>query len=77
MKTNLTLKLDANLIREAKVLAAKQGTSVSRLLTDQLEALIRRDKVYERAKRRALTRLERGFNLGWTPPASRDELHER
>ena len=77
MKTNLTLKLDADLIREAKVLAAKQGTSVSRLLTDQLETLVRRDKVYERAKRRALTRLERGFNLGWTPPASRDELHER
>ncbi len=77
MKTNLTLKLDADLIREAKVLAAKQGTSVSRLLADQLETLVRRDKVYERAKRRALTRLERGFNLGWTPPASRDELHER
>ena len=76
MKTNLTLKLDANLIREAKVLAAKQGTSVSRLLTEQLETLIRRDKVYERAKHRALTRLERGFNLGGTP-ASRDELHER
>lgn len=77
MKTNLTLQLDADLIREAKVLAAKQGTSVSRLLTDQLEALVRRDKGYERAKRRALTRLERGFNLGWTPPVSRDELQER
>lgn len=77
MKTNLTLQIDADLIREAKVLAAKQGTSVSRLLTDQLEALVRRDKGYERAKRRALTRLGRGFDLGWTPPVSRDELHER
>ena len=36
MKTNQTLKVDANLIREAKVLAAKQGISISRLLTDQL-----------------------------------------
>ncbi len=76
MKTNLTLKLDANLIRKAKVLAAKQGISVSRLLTDQLETLIRRDKVYERAKRRALARLECGFNLSWTPAVSRDEVHE-
>ena len=58
MKTNQILKVDANLIREAKVLAAKQGISVSRLLTDQLETLIRRDKVYERAKRLALVRLQ-------------------
>lgn len=77
MKTNLTLQLDADLIREAEVLAARQGTSISRLLTGQLETLIQRDKGYERAKRRALTRLERGFDLGWTPPVSRDELHER
>ena len=77
MKTNLTLQLDADLMREAEVLAARQGTSISRLLTEQLEALIRRNKGYERAERRALTRLERGFDLGWTPPVSRDELHER
>lgn len=77
MKTNLTLQLDADLIREAKVLAAKQGTSVSRLLADQLEALVRRDKGYERAKRRALTRMDHGFDIGWTPSVLRGELHER
>ena len=77
MKTNLTLRVDADLIREAKVLAAQRGTSVSRLLAQQLEELVRRDRSYEAAKRRALSRLARGYDLGWTRPASRDELHER
>ena len=77
MKTNITVKIDANLVREAKVLAAKRGTSVSRLLADQLEILIRNDKAYEIAKRRALARLKQGFDLGWTPPTTREELYER
>ena len=77
MRTNLTLKLDTDLIREAKVLAAERGTSVSRLLADELEALVRRDKRYNAAKRRALSRLRRGLDLGWSKPASRDELHAR
>ena len=77
MKINLTLKLDANLVREAKVLAAERGTSVSRLVADELEDLVRRDKTYEAAKRRARCRLERGFDLRWTRPSSRDELHAR
>ncbi len=77
MKTNVTLRIDAELAREAKVLAARLGTSLSRLMADQLVELTRRDREYEVAKRRALARLEAGFDLGWTPPASRGELYER
>lgn len=77
MKTNVTLRVDSLLAREAKVLAARRGTSLSRLMAEQLEDLIRRDRAYEAAKRRALARLDQGFELGWTPPASREELHER
>jgi hypothetical protein len=77
MTTNVTLRLDADLLREARVLAARKGSSVSRLMTDQLEELVREDREYERAQRRALARLDQGFDLRWTPPASRDELHER
>jgi hypothetical protein len=77
MKTNVTLRLDAELLREAKVLAARKGSSVSRLMAEQLEGLVREDREYERAQRRALARLDQGFDLRWTPPASRDELHER
>ena len=77
MKTNITLKVDAELLREAKVFAARRGTSVSKLLAEQLEDLIRRDRAYGAAQRRALARLEEGYDLGWSPPATRDELHER
>jgi hypothetical protein len=77
MKSNVTLRLDSDLLREAKVLAARKGTSVSRLMADQLEALVREDRAYEQAERRALERLKRGFDLRWMPPASRGELHER
>jgi len=77
MRTNITLRLDADLIREAKVLAAQQGTSVSRMLAEQLEELVRREKDYVAAKRRALSRLEKGLDLGWQPVGSRGELHER
>lgn len=77
MKTNVTLRLDADLLQDAKVLAARRGTSVSRLMADQMEELVRRERDYERARRRAVARLEQGFDLDWTPAATRDELHER
>jgi hypothetical protein len=76
VRTNITLSLDSNLIREAKVLAARRGTSVSGLLSEHLEELVRQETDYEAACRRALGRLDRGFDLEWTH-SSRDELHER
>ena len=77
MKTNVTLKVDADLLREARVIAAEEGRSVSALLTDRLESLVRDRKAFDRARRRALARLREGLDLRWTPPRSRDELHER
>lgn len=76
MKRNITLRLDEDLLREAKVLAANLDTSVSRLLAEMIEARIKNEKGYARARRRALRRLHRGYDLGWRPLA-RDELHER
>ena len=77
MKSNLTLKVDTELVKETKVLAARQKTSVSRLLADQLEELVRDDRAYEAARRRALARLDKGYDLGWEKPADRQELHDR
>ena len=77
MKTNVTLKLDADLLREARVVAAQEGRSLSALLTDRLEAIVRARKAYDRAQERALRRLRSGMKLGWKKPASRDALHER
>ncbi len=77
MKRNITLKLDAELLREMRILAAEQGSSVSALLAERLESMVRERRAYERSRRRALARLRQGFELNWKPPRSRDELHER
>jgi len=77
MKTNITLKIDADILREARILAAEEGRSISALLTDRLEAVVRERKAFDKARRRALSRLRDGLDLQWTPPKSRDELHER
>ncbi|HXZ79545.1 MAG TPA: hypothetical protein VEG30_06420 [Terriglobales bacterium] len=77
MKTNITLKLDSDLLREIRILAAQQGTSISALLSSRLEKMVREQRAYDRAKRRALRRLRDGLDLNWKPPRSRDELHER
>ncbi|MGA2903394.1 MAG: DUF6364 family protein [Candidatus Korobacteraceae bacterium] len=77
MKTNITLKIDSDLVREARILAAEEGTSISGLLASQLQQVVRERRRYDQARRRALARLRKGFNLQWTRPGSRDELHER
>ena len=77
MKTNVTLKLDSELLREVKILAAQNGSSISAMLSDSLERLIRDRASYAEARKRAQARLRKGMDLGWTPARSRDELHER
>lgn len=77
MKSNITLKLDTSLLREIRVLAAEEGTSISALLAERLEQIVRERKTYERARKRALARLREGLDLQWTPSRSRDDLHER
>jgi len=77
MKANVTLKLDTALLREIRILAAEQRSSISALLAAKLEEIVHERQRYDRARRRALTRLREGFDLGWTPPTSRAELHER
>ena len=77
MKTNITLKLDSEILRQVRIIAAEEGSSISGLLASKLEELVRHRRSYDRSKRRALARLRKGFDLGWIRPASRDELHER
>lgn len=77
LKANIILKIEVALLREARILAAEQGTSVSALLATQLERAVRERKGYHQARRRAMARLRKGLNLRWTPPRSRNELHER
>jgi len=77
MKRNVTLKLDADLLKRARVLAAEQGSSISKMLAEKVEEVVREREGYDRARKRALARLRVGMDLGWKRPVSRDELHER
>jgi hypothetical protein len=76
IKQNLTVSLDKDTIRKARILAAKRGTSVSGLVASQLRETVQEDDRYESARRIALELLERGFHLGGGR-LKRDDLHEQ
>ncbi len=76
MKSNLTIQLDAELIRRAKMIAAERGTSVSGLVTQQVIELIEARDRYVRARESALEMMSEATDRGgrrWT----REELHEQ
>jgi len=76
MKQNITIAVDKELIKQARILASRKATSISRLLGDELRKIVTKAADYERAKKRAMTELESGYHLGGIP-AGREELHER
>ena len=75
--TNITLKLDTELLRAVKVVAAKRGTSISAFAAESLADAVKRDDTYEESRKQAIALMKEGWNLGWKKPKSRDELHER
>ncbi|MEX2395220.1 MAG: CopG family transcriptional regulator [Actinomycetota bacterium] len=76
---NVTLSLPRRLLKRAKVIAIERDKSLSRLMVELLEDLVRRDDEYERARAGAIAMLRNPPSLGtggrrsWT----REELHER
>ncbi len=76
-KQNITLRLSRQTIQKARILAAQRSTSISGLLTSQIEQLAGAEDEYERAMQRAMPRMEKGFDLGGTHSMDRDALHER
>jgi len=78
-KQNITLSLPKDILLKIKLLAAKQGASVSGLLTETLERLVEQEDAYAHAQQRHLQRLEQGLDLGTRGEilTSREGLHER
>jgi hypothetical protein len=76
-KQNITLRLSKQTIHKARVLAAHRSTSISGLLTSQIEQLAETEDDYDRAMQRAMTRMDMGFPMGEIPKLDRDALHER
>ena len=63
MKRNITVQLDEATVQKARVAAAKRGSSISRLLTEQIDLLARQDDDYDRAMQDALAGLGRRIRL--------------
>ena len=76
VKQNLTVQLDRETIRKARILAARRGTSISAFVASQIRESVAEDEAYESARRAALDVLARGLRLGGRR-VSREELHER
>jgi len=77
MGRNITLSLDEEILREAKILAAEQGLSVSAFLRRELSRLVEDQRGYARARDAALRRLAHGTALGGGKLPAREELHDR
>jgi len=76
-KQNLTVRLDRETIRKAKILAAKRGTSISELVSKAIIERVAEGEAFEAAERRAVVFLDQGFHLGGRMGARRDDLHDR
>ena len=77
MGRNITLSLDDEILREARILAAQQGLSVSAFLRRELSRLVEDQRGYRRAREAALKRLGHGTSLGGGTLPSREELYDR
>jgi hypothetical protein len=77
MKQNITLSVNKSLLKKARSLAARHGTTVSAMLGQELLKIVERENDYEQAKQRALARLHSPFHLGGGKRATRESLHDR
>lgn len=77
VRRNVTIQLDEEIIRRARLLAAQRDSSISRLLAEQVEVLVQADAAFQSAQREATALLDEGFELGITAMPGRDEIHAR
>jgi hypothetical protein len=74
---NVTITLDEEVARWVRVEAAKQETSVSRLVGEMLREHMRSQDSYEVARRQFFTVQPRPLRGDDSPLPSREELHDR
>jgi Family of unknown function (DUF6364) len=78
MARNVTIQLDDDLIRAAKVLAAEEGISLSAMVARDIRVKLSGRARRERAMRIALESMAEAASSGRTIPAwSREEINER
>ena len=77
MKRNITVSIDARLLKRARVYAAERGLSISGLLAEELRAMVERQSEYATARKTALAQLETGFPMGGEQLPNREGLYDR
>jgi len=76
MTKNVTLRMDEAILRKCRHAAVDEDKSLSQWIADQLVKAVSAKEAYQETRKKALKRLEKGFDLGGTP-LSRDEVYER
>ena len=78
-RQNITLALPKDLIKKVKSMAVSEHKSISQLLKETLEKRLKAETNFKSAKRRQLSLLKQGFDLGTKGhiKATREALHER
>lgn len=78
MRQNITLSLDSVFLKRLKVFAAQHDTSISELLRQQALAILETEGAYEKAQKKALKHLKKGFKGGKDRPyQTRNEIYDR
>ena len=75
-KHNITVAIEAGLLKKSRAIAARRGRSVSALLANELRRWGAEDTHYAAAQKRAVALFAAPLPLGGTS-LPRDELHEK
>lgn len=75
---NLTISFPKKTLKQAKIIAAQQDTSVSAIIRELLEQYVRNNDTYEQSKERHLSILREKTDLGTKGRigVDRNDLHE-
>ena len=78
-KQNVTLSIPKDLLQKVKIIAVKNNTSLSGLLSDYIERIENEEEAYKLAQARHRRLLKKGFDfgLGGQIPWKREDLHDR
>jgi len=78
-RQNITLSIPKETLKKAKHLAVAKDQSLSGLLTEFIEDLVRQEESYKQAERRQLVLMEEGLDFGLKGKVdwSREEIYER
>lgn len=74
---NVTITVDEEVLKWAKVWAARHETSVSRMLGEELRRKMLLETQYDRARRRFQARAPRPLKPAGSSYPSRESLYER